>query len=60
MPAMLLPEQEVVWLDATTKTDALLDILTPYPDVLMTAFPVSRRVNLPANDDATLILPEIV
>jgi putative SOS response-associated peptidase YedK len=40
------------------KTKISADILAPYPAERMVAYPVSRRVNDPKNDDAKLIEPE--
>jgi hypothetical protein len=37
--------------------DTLVSPLTPYPDDLMVAWPVSTRVNTPRNNDAKLIEP---
>lgn len=55
MPAILLPEHERVWLDDSAGQAAWLDVLRPYPAELMTAYPVSRRVNSPANDDPSVV-----
>jgi putative SOS response-associated peptidase YedK len=58
MPAMLAPQDEAVWLDPTlTDPGAVLACLRPYPSELMTAFPVSRRVNAADQDGPELILP---
>lgn len=59
MPVILRPEQEAFWLDtsAVKKPDVLLPLLKPYPDEAMEAFAVSRRVNIPVNDDPELIEP---
>ena len=46
MPAMLLPEDEALWLDhGVTATERVLPVLRPYPAVEMEAYPVSPRVN---------------
>jgi putative SOS response-associated peptidase YedK len=55
MPAILLPEHEALWLDDAAQQEAWLDLLRPYPADLLTAYPVSKRVNSPANDDAAVI-----
>ena len=56
MPAMLWPDDEAKWLEGDTRT--ALSILGPYPEGEMEAFPVSRRVGSPRNDDPSLIVPE--
>jgi len=56
MPVILPRSEYDRWLDpAQEDPAALLPLLRPYPDDLMTAWPVSKRVNSPANDDAELL-----
>lgn len=55
MPAILLPEQEAIWLDNAAEPAIWLDMLRPYPAERMAAYPVSRRVNFVGNDDAGLV-----
>ena len=55
MPAILLPEQEKLWLDETIPAQDLLDMIEPYPDDLMKAYRVSTRVNKVSENDAELI-----
>ncbi len=55
MPAILLPEQEALWLDHTLPTKEVLALIQPYPEDLMEAYPVSPRVGKVANNDASLI-----
>lgn len=55
MPAMLLPEDEALWLDNSAGLVGWLSALHPYPAELMAAYPVSPRVNAPANDDPALV-----
>jgi putative SOS response-associated peptidase YedK len=55
MPAMLLPEDEALWLDNSAGVIGWLSALRPYPAELMTAYPVSSRVNSPANDDPAVV-----
>lgn len=58
MPAILRRDDEAAWLDPELKdTAALLAMLQSYPDEEMEAFPVSRRVNAPQNDDEFCIEP---
>ncbi len=54
MPVILEAENEDIWLNGgpELQLDALL---IPYRDEDMIAFPVSRRVNSPANNDSSLI-----
>ncbi|WP_435194992.1 SOS response-associated peptidase [Natronomonas sp. EA1] len=51
--AVILPKgREREWLERPDE-----ELLTPYPSDRMRAYPVSTRVNSPANDDASLIEP---
>jgi len=56
MPVILDPDDYHAWLTAadTTIPQAMLQ---PFPAQLMTAFPVSKRVNSPKSDDAEVIAP---
>jgi putative SOS response-associated peptidase YedK len=56
MPAILDRADYDAWLTGGEPT-ALQKMLQPFPAQLMTAFPVSKRVNTPKNDDAELIEP---
>lgn len=56
MPVILPREQYPAWLDPRqTDTDALRALLRPYPGGDLSYYPVSKRVNYPANDDPTLV-----
>jgi len=55
MPVLLQPQDEARWLSMPPE-DAVT-LLNPYPENLMRAYPVSPRVNSPANDDPTVIKP---
>jgi putative SOS response-associated peptidase YedK len=55
MPAILEPADCAAWFDASVN-DAI-GLLAPYPAELMDAWPVSRRVNSPRNDEASLMAP---
>jgi putative SOS response-associated peptidase YedK len=58
MPVILRREARVEWLDPSPTTPNQLEhLLVPYPAEEMVAFPVSTRVNSPANDDAGCIRP---
>jgi putative SOS response-associated peptidase YedK len=54
-PAILTPQGCRVWLGGTPDQGRAL--LTPYPDELIVAWPISRRVNSPKSNDETLIEP---
>ena len=55
MPAILEKADRVAWLTGTP--EEAWETLGPYPDDLMTAWPVSKRVNTPKNNDAELLKP---
>jgi putative SOS response-associated peptidase YedK len=58
MPLILAPEGEDLWLDPRTQEPELLaPLLAPPGAGEMEAFPVSRRVNSPVNDDAAVLDP---
>ena len=54
-PALLSPQGCRIWLDGDAEQGRAL--LTPYPDDLIVAWPVSKRVNSPKTNDAKLIEP---
>jgi len=55
MPAILSRDAREAWLAGSA--EEAWSVLRPYPDEHMVAWPVSTRVNKPANDDAQLIAP---
>jgi putative SOS response-associated peptidase YedK len=55
MPAILLPENEKLWLDDSLSTKELLQLLLPYPDKQMRMYRVSTKVNNVRNNSADLI-----
>jgi putative SOS response-associated peptidase YedK len=55
MPAILAAEDRQIWLAGSA--EEAWAALRPYPDEHMVAWPVSTRVNEPANNDAQLIAP---
>lgn len=57
MPAILLPEQEKIWLDSTLSANEVMKIIEPYPSDLMKAYKVSSAVGNVRNNNADLILP---
>jgi putative SOS response-associated peptidase YedK len=58
MPVILASEDHELWLDPDVReADPLLPLLAPYPDDVMEAYPVSRFVNRPTNDDPRCVEP---
>ena len=59
MPVILSPEYYGAWLgeDEPQSPKVLEALLLPFPAEEMQCYPVSRRVNSPANDDADLVMP---
>ena len=56
MPAILRSEDEAAWLDPEFQnTDAIVALLQAYPAENMQAYPVSRYVNAPQNDDESCL-----
>lgn len=59
MPVILSPEDLDLWLDPqVTDREPLEALLDPFDPARMIAFPVSTRVNSPANDDPSVIEPQ--
>jgi len=57
MPVILDAAGREAWLDRAASNDVLEPLLAPAPDDALEAWPVSRAVNRPANDDAELLEP---
>jgi putative SOS response-associated peptidase YedK len=58
MPVILPPERQSVWLDPAEQDASLLtSLLAPFDSSRMEAYPVSTRVNSPANDAPDLLVP---
>jgi putative SOS response-associated peptidase YedK len=57
MPVIVAPERFELWLGAGAPTADFASLLEPYPADRMEAFPVSRRVNSPANDSPEILEP---
>lgn len=58
MPVILPPDLYSAWLEPDNDDrEELLSMLTAYPAEEMKAYPVSRRVNKPANDDRSVLEP---
>lgn len=54
MPVMLTQEAEREWLNGAD-VEELNELLKPYPDDELRAYPISKRINNPNNDSAELI-----
>ena len=51
MPVILLPDHYDLWLDPTVQNpDEVSSLLKPYNQDDLTAYPISKLVNRPAND----------
>ena len=57
MPAILLPDQEKIWLDSTLSAAEVMKIIEPYPSEMMKAYKVSPAVGNVRNNSPDLILP---
>ncbi len=58
MPVILPPEDYGMWLDPDfDEKEALTSLLKPYPADAMEAYPVSRRVNKPSNNEPSVLEP---
>lgn len=57
MPVVIRPEDRDTWMAADSPVEALVELLTPAPEDLFAAFPVSPAVNKPANEVAQCIDP---
>ncbi|MFO7168464.1 MAG: SOS response-associated peptidase [Chloroflexota bacterium] len=57
MPVILHPEDEAIWLDASVPLEVALQLLEPFPDDEMEAYPVSQAVNSNRTEGADLITP---
>jgi putative SOS response-associated peptidase YedK len=56
MPVIIRPDDYAVWLDKNLSDVIMIQAMTlPYPERLMEAYPVSRKVNSPKYDSADLI-----
>ncbi len=55
MPAILLPEQEKIWIDPTLSGAEALQMIIPYPDEGISTYIVSDRVGKVSENDKLLI-----
>jgi putative SOS response-associated peptidase YedK len=58
MPVILDERDYKTWLDPATDLETLKTLLSPCPDDVLEAYPVSRDVNRPANDSPDCLRPE--
>ena len=57
MPVILPADSYDAWLDPEAEKEQLVALLAPYPEAEMEAYPVSRFVNSPSNNDPRCIEP---
>jgi putative SOS response-associated peptidase YedK len=58
MPVILSPRDYDLWLDVEVQdVQRLRPLFQPFPASQMDAYPISRRVNRPENDDPSVIQP---
>lgn len=57
MPVILTPAGEDVWLDPGSRPADLSKLFEPADAALFESFPVSKRVNAPANDEPSVLEP---
>jgi putative SOS response-associated peptidase YedK len=57
MPVILDHDAYDVWLDPASERDELAGLLAPFPEEEMEAYPVSRLVNSPRNNDPRCVEP---
>ena len=57
MPVILKQDDEEAWLDQNEEMSKLIQMLNPYPGEEMEAYPVSKIVNSPRNDNEECIQP---
>jgi putative SOS response-associated peptidase YedK len=55
MPVILHPGDFDIWLGSEIKTDALSDLLKPFPDEYMKGYAVDTNVNSPSVDNPQLV-----
>jgi putative SOS response-associated peptidase YedK len=57
MPVIIDPTDFDDWLDTSAGPEIVQSLLKSYPSEAMTAYPVSKHVNKPENDDPECIEP---
>jgi putative SOS response-associated peptidase YedK len=58
MPVILDQPGREAWLAPEATPEQLETLLVPAPDGILEAWPVSRRVNSPFNEDSSLVQPD--
>ena len=60
MPLILLPEDEMKWIDPGLKTDQIKELIKPFPEIMMRAYTISREANNARNNrDVAEILERV-
>jgi putative SOS response-associated peptidase YedK len=54
MPVMLTPDNERVWISDESLED-VMHLLQPYDEKEMNAYPVTKKVNSPKNNDRSVM-----
>jgi putative SOS response-associated peptidase YedK len=57
MPVIVAPDAYEIWLDSASEKDELRGLLAPFSEEEMEAYPVSRFVNSPSNNDPRCVEP---
>lgn len=57
MPAILMKDQEAIWLSTDIAESELLQMIQPLPDDMLRYYTVSEAVNKVSNNDSSLIEP---
>ncbi len=57
MPVIIPVKNYRTWLDPSADKDTLTTLLEPFPEEVLTAFPVSTLVNKPGNDNPEILRP---
>jgi putative SOS response-associated peptidase YedK len=57
MPAILLKEQEKLWLSEDVSESEVLQMIQPLPNEMLRYYTVSEAVNKVSNNDPSLIEP---
>jgi len=58
MPVIIPPDRYIEWLDPRTPEPAVNGLCRPYASELMQAWPITLRVNDPAADDESVLVPD--
>lgn len=55
MPAILLPQQESLWLNPELSAKEAVDLIVPYPSGLLQTYTVSKRINKVSENSSDLL-----